>query len=264
MKILLLMVNKDSLGEYHMPDNLKDNIDNELLNSYADMLDEDIRYAVTSISYECSQLKAIAIEAGDRQTEKTADRIINSCYRMLRMSEYKGMVLDGSGSEVIGRKIIETKSFFGEFISEVKKRISKRCELKAERNCETFIFVDREIFKYSLLLAVRRLVEYGSESITLTSKLKGSHFEVYLLSNTRLDTGLDMLLQEEVAKSDSEFIRACEVLSGKLNGNIKVSKKEIVISVPVCTGDKFESARKEIPEGIFSLFNIMLGDLVEM
>ncbi len=223
-----------------------------------------IRRSVTGISFCVNMLNEMAENFGKKKEDvyECLDSIIKNAGQMIRIDENNRRLRDAS-NPADEKRYYDFNSLMSKIVEESQKALPNEKEISFIPCDEGMIHVNRNLFTFFMINAIRFAFLFSnSDKIEMKSERIENEIIVSMYAS------FDFKVKENIF-NDEYYIMKLE--AERMNIKIKFPEtseknKSFVLTIPHhVRGDMFlhsgESLRENYSSGLFSAYNIMLGDL---
>ena len=238
-------------------DDIKGFFENPFAEDYINISEENLRFAVMSISSACTQLEGAC--PTDEQRAYLAS-IMKMCCRLMQSAEMNTQLRNALAPSGPARETVSTGRLLREIAEGCMVSLANICRVSSDADDMLFVVCSRHLLRYLILGIIRRGVRDGAESVVLSAEAADGEVCISVeFSGIRdKENGVPSEL------NDVYFNDINEVLAGGVGGKFTFDGKRAQIRLPVAPEGpdaELRSSEKFFDSSVFSIYNIMLGDL---
>lgn len=237
-------------------DDIRDFFENPFAGDYINMSEENLRFAVMSISAACSQLD---VSCQTEEQRAYIASIMKMCCRLMQSAELNTQLRNALAPGGTAKEIVSTGRLLRDIAEGCTASLSGVCRVSSDADDMLFVMCSRHLLRYLMIGIIRRGVRDGAESVMLSAEADGDGVCI-----SAQFTGLDDGGSTPVELNDIYFNDINNILAGGVGGTFSFDGKCACIRLPKAS----ESADAELrapndyfDSSVFSIYNIMLGDL---
>lgn len=245
-------------------DNIRSVFSENFSEDFIRMTGLSTRFSVQGVVSACEYLGSLEDISGSEEAVFCLDTIMKMCRQLIMNADMSDLVLSASDSAPMPAEEFDTTAFLEDFAAGCTGTLGKKCSFVCSGSPLTFAFANKVMLRYLLLSIVRRTVIDGAVKLELDCSKTQSGIDIVIRTAESAKPKRPGELPEMDAKS---FRQLSSALAAKMGGVLSVDRDCVRLSLPKKPNDSPLTLRlpsAEISGGVFSQYNVMLGDLGEI